>query len=788
MNGIGSALWSKSIADVTRRKGRSLAAILGIFIGVFGLTTVAMLQQAYFGALDYTENASHQAGMTFTVQSTTPAIIRTLQAVANVQAVEVNEISHATWHVSQAPGRVLLVITAYPDLAHIAMNTFDVTNGHYPSSDELLLEAGDAAIQSFAIGDTITVDVPTGTKQVRIAGISHTAGIGNPANKGYAVAYMSLAGFRQLTGITTLNTIQVRLKDPSQATTTQVQLLNVLKAQHVAVTQVALRSSSTSSTAILNHIFTVLQILSLVAILVTCFLIVNTMTTLIAEQIAIIGTMKAIGGTQQAIFGGYLLSVGIYMAFGTLFGLSGGTALGYLVAKRLATLQGFLVQPFHLPLEVLIIGLATGIGAPLLAALFPLWKGTQMTVRQAMAAYGITGVTATRSRFHRLFASYTLWVPQTVWLGLRGIFRKRSRALLTLLALSLSGSVFLAIENATYAVTVQTTKQYENYTFDIEVSSLGTPMKATSFQQRLLAMLNVRRAERSGTTQVMTQWGQVDLSGVEQETQIYHPTLLAGRWLHPGERHALLINDAVAHRSGLHVGQTLSFTLNADAETWQVIGILHDPNVSLGSIGSAVANIQDLDALAHIAPDGGVQWYVEAKNRTPASVAALATQLETQLNQQSLQYNVYTAAQLLHMSEHGFQDLYTLFYAVAAVVALAGGLSLTTTLNASVLERQREIGIWRSIGASSGRVAGVFWVEGMALGCLGWVVGIPVSIPLAYGFVQLLGLWLVNAPFTLDPRLFFVMLLVIVAIVFVASIVPMWRSVRVRIVDLLRYE
>lgn len=789
MSIVNSALLRKSIADVTKRKGRTLAAVLGIFIGVFGLTTVAMLQNTYFGALDYTENAAHQADMTFTVPTVTPALITALRTSPNVQTVEQNEIYEASWRISQSPGHVLLVITAYPDLAHASINTFNLSSGQYPTSDQVVLEAGDSVLQPFAVGDTIAVDLPSGTRQVRISGISHTPGIGNPANKGYAVAYMTMAGFHQLVGNTgIINTLQIRLQDSSHAQSSEMQLLNVFKAQHISVTQVSLRSNNTGSTAILNHVFTVLQILSIVAIIVTCFLIINTMSTLIAEQIHIIGTMKAVGGTQRTIFGSYLLSVGIYTIFGTLFGLAGGTILGYLIARRLASLQRLLVMPFSLPLSVLLLGLVTGLCAPLLAAFFPLWNGTRITVRQAIAAYGISSVAATSSRFQRALAKRTLWVPQTVWLGLRGVFRKRSRALLTLLALALAGSVFLAIENATYAVTLQASKQYENYTFDVEASSLGVPLDAVAMQQRLLAIPGVERAERSGTTQISTHWGQMDLSGVDQNTQIYHPNILAGRWLRPGDHHVLLVSDVVAGRSGLHIGQNLSFTQNTNVESWQIIGIMHDPNVSLGSIGSVVASSDDLNSLANIGPGKGIQWYVEATDHSPAAVSALATRLDRQLNAQKLQFNVLTAQQLIRISEHGFNDLYTLFYAVALVVALTGVLSLTTTLNASVLERQREIGIWRSMGAVSWRVASVFWVEGLSLGGLGWLVGIPLCIPLAYGFNRLLGFWLVNAPFTLDVSLFFWMLLVILLITFVACIIPMLRSARIRIVDLLRYE
>jgi len=63
-----------------------------------------------------------------------------------------------------------------------------------------------------------------------------------------------------------------------------------------------------------------------------------------------------------------------------------------------------------------------------------------------------------------------------------------------------------------------------------------------------------------------------------------------------------------------------------------------------------------------------------------------------------------------------------------------------------------------------------------------------VGIPLAYGFVQLLGAVLLNAPFVFNPIRMLAMLVFIVAVASVATIGPVWTASRVRIADTLRYE
>jgi putative ABC transport system permease protein len=105
-----------------------------------------------------------------------------------------------------------------------------------------------------------------------------------------------------------------------------------------------------------------------------------------------------------------------------------------------------------------------------------------------------------------------------------------------------------------------------------------------------------------------------------------------------------------------------------------------------------------------------------------------------------------------------------------------------------VLERRREIGLLRAMGASGWRVARVFWIEGLALGAIAWCAGVLLGLPLAYAFIQLMGRLILRVAFVIDPSSLVVMLAAIVLIATLASIAPALRASRVRIADLLRYE
>ena len=68
-----SASLKKSFADVTRRKGRTLMVVLGIFIGVLGLTSVTFIQQTLLSAFTYsTGTAANSPDITLQVNRLEP--------------------------------------------------------------------------------------------------------------------------------------------------------------------------------------------------------------------------------------------------------------------------------------------------------------------------------------------------------------------------------------------------------------------------------------------------------------------------------------------------------------------------------------------------------------------------------------------------------------------------------------------------------------------------------------------------------------------------------------------
>lgn len=75
-----------------------------------------------------------------------------------------------------------------------------------------------------------------------------------------------------------------------------------------------------------------------------------------------------------------------------------------------------------------------------------------------------------------------------------------------------------------------------------------------------------------------TKYGVLVLTGTEADTQMYMKHLIAGRWFTANEANVMVISNLVASKSGLKVGDMLTFSNATKTVSWRIIGEVDDPN------------------------------------------------------------------------------------------------------------------------------------------------------------------------------------------------------------------
>jgi putative ABC transport system permease protein len=781
-------LLRKSLTDITRRKLRSVLIILGILISVLGLTSIFTSNETISSALAY--SADHSTTPDFEIVGEGGdggyKLTDQLKAVANVRLLQMDSLDDCRWEVSVAPGRTGIAIYGYQNFHQVLFTPFDLVSGRYPTKGEIVLEASDNSIQAVSIGDSITIDTQDRAIQLKVVGFSRTLGLRSPATTGLAQGYVSDDTILLLQGHVA-NHIQVKVYDSSKISRTMSAITDILAAHHIQVAD-AHQTANTFDLVQnqLNGFVQIIQLLAIGALILTSFLILNIVSTLITEQTKIIGTMKAMGGTRGKILCSYLFSVLIYGLVGTLLALPLGIFIGYQLTLFMASRVTFVLGPYTFSPWLLALSLGTGIVIPLFAALVPAWIGTQITVREAMSAYGVSAGRQNRTSLSRWKSVFNR-MPQTFALGWRGTFRKPGRATLTMAALVLSGIAFLCVQTATYSIQQYTQAFYAPYDYDV-MATVGPDPKAELLTV-LQAVPNLKRAESFAQGQVDTHWGILQVNAVETDTQMYTHQLLSGRWLSKNDTNAIVLSDDVLQRTGLHLGDSLNVTdQQGKTASWHIIGTVHDVSGPSGGLGVGVTSVSVFDQFRGVSTDLAWGLLIQGVDRSPQAVSDLSTNVYTVLTQAGLNGNVISLQESLARAESRFQPVAPLLYAFASLIAAVGLLALVNMLTTSVLERQREVGIWRSIGATGRMVAGVFWIEGVSLSLLGWLLSIALGIPLAYVFVIWLNHVLIPVSFAFDPLILAEMLAIILAMTTVACVGPALNASRMRIVEILHYE
>lgn len=781
-------LLKKACKDVTRRKLRALLTIFGIALGVLALTALNTASALVREGFQYTNSTASLPDIQFTTAPTTALLADTLQRQPNVRMVLAQGNLSTRW--TFAGGHFPLNLVGVSDFHVLPFNTFQLLSGRFPrpGAQEVVLESSARSVNPVRLGDQISLNAHGAIQHFMVTGFVRTQGLAAATLLGSARAYMdenSLERFFQLAGV---NTFLVRVNNQAGEVATARQLATLLEDQQVAIYHTDVGQATYSNATKTDTLFSIIGVISLVALLLSAFLLISTITAVISEQIPIIGTMKALGAGRRQVLMSYMLSVVIYALCGTVIGLIAGIFVGYALTSYISSVLNLDIGGLKVESGIILPGILVGLGVPLIAAIGPIYTGTRITVRQALSGYGIEAKPSRLGGLANFLRSTPGFLPQQVHFAFRSLFRKRTRLVLTMAGLSITGSIFLAVLVGISSLAASTDELLRTYHVDAEIV-LAQPLPSQQIATEISGINGVALVESIVNIPAKIGGKDVQLTGLAPDNHFYVKRLQAGRWLTPQDQQSVVINAHMAEQLGLHVGDTLALHDSLHEGRFRVVGITIDNNgVTPTNLGIVLTTLTQADEFGHLAPGASNAFMVHTLSKRTADVDATVVRIEDKLESLNLQVSVQTAEQLLQTARGELQVVAGLLAIATAIVALVGAMGLFNSLAMSILERRREIGILRSMGATSRAIIQVFWIEGITISFLAWVVALGAGFVVAFGFVQLLGALLVPLPFTLSPVYLLWMLAFMLGVASLASLGPAVGAGRVRIAQTLRYE
>ena len=186
---------------------------------------------------------------------------------------------------------------------------------------------------------------------------------------------------------------------------------------------------------------------------------------------------------------------------------------------------------------------------------------------------------------------------------------------------------------------------------------------------------------------------------------------------------------------------------------------------------------------------GGVQ--IVGERHDPAFQSELAKKVKEHFDSRGLRVSsTETIASIRENVEYQFNIIVVFLAIMAILTAIVGGLGLTGTMSINVLERTREIGVMRAVGASDGSVLKIFMVEGVFIGVISWLIGAIFALPIGKLLSDAVGLAFLDAPlsytFAINGALLWLAVVLILAAM--ASLLPARSASRLTVREVLAYE
>jgi putative ABC transport system permease protein len=358
--------------------------------------------------------------------------------------------------------------------------------------------------------------------------------------------------------------------------------------------------------------------------------------------------------------------------------------------------------------------------------------------------------------------------------------------------LTLAGTLFISVVNVRASLMLELDRVMDSiFNFEVAVNYNGY-YPANGAEKRAEAVPGVTEATSQSSISALrvkpdgTESSSFSIVGVRPESDFLKPIILSGRWLAPDDRRTMVISSGLAgDMPDVKAGDTIVLKIGDREQNWKVAGIML---MAFDKYGYA-----SFDYVSSAAGASGManSLYVRTERKDAASQELIGKAVEERLKDAGIGVSYTMTQETISSSNEGqFNFLVSFLLSMAAMVALIGGLGLAGMMGLSVMERTREIGVIRSIGASNGAVGGIVLTEGVFIGVLSWLLAIPLGAPFSYFFDVVLGNTFLDKPlvfvYTLSGPAIWLLIVSVISVI--ASLLPARRAVKMSIRETLAYE
>ncbi len=265
-----------------------------------------------------------------------------------------------------------------------------------------------------------------------------------------------------------------------------------------------------------------------------------------------------------------------------------------------------------------------------------------------------------------------------------------------------------------------------------------------------------------------------------------------GRMLNKNDRNKIVVGGDYGQKNVFEKNVKIGDKIKVNNTQFEVVGILKKTGTPENDI-SLIMNEDTMRDVFNIPEEYSAIIARAEKSQEPEKAGEnIEREMLKDRNQEEGKedFQVQTANQLFEAVTNVLNIVQAVFIGIAAISLLVGGIGIMNTMYTSVLERTKEIGIMKAVGARNSDVMLIFLIESSVLGLIGGAMGIAIGVGLSkiveIVAMQALGTALLQAYF--PPYLIIGSLLFATILGGLSGALPAYRASRLKPVDALKYE
>ncbi|OQY32879.1 MAG: hypothetical protein B6I38_04110 [Anaerolineaceae bacterium 4572_5.1] len=806
--------WRKVLSDLIDNKARTLLVVLSIAVGVFAIGVIVGAYKIIEADMGKSYAANNPANIELRMDEFDEDFLNTIRKFDGIKEAEARYV----FGVRIRP----LGETKWTSIDVITMQDFEenkvnllvpVSGATVPQKNEILLEKDILEEFDIAPGEMVEFQFrEEGIKTIRVVGIVQDSSTGAIDFLAPPLGYISTNTLKLFNQPEIYNrifaTVETGQDDEEHIRSVLADLKEKIEKNDYAVWRTF--NSKTHEHPLestVNAVLGILMALGILIVFLSSSLIANTLSALLNQHLRHIGVMKLLGGRDNIIFKMYLVLLLAFGLLSLLIAIPAGGQGAYWLANFVATEMGFSLLGYRIVPIAFITQVAVGILVPLVAGFMPVIKGSRVTVQKALsgdlareAGEQDERGAERESRTERfqlkaasMLADRGIRIPRPLLISLRNTFRQRGRLMLTLFTLTMGGAIFISVFNVRVTLYEYVQNIGDYFLADVTIS-FDKAYRLSEIEQFAYQDPRVTYVEgwSFSNAEILNPDGStadnISIFAPPADSKLVSPMLVDGRWIQAGDIKKLDISEGIYdYYPNIEMGDRLLMKVNGKEESWEVIGIFKFIGME-GMLGYApyeyISREQNL-------ANRSFSYRIVTEEHGRAYQEVMAKDMDAYFRENGFQVSESSPGHATLDSASESLDILIAFLLIMALLtATVGSMGLAGTMSMNVLERTREIGIMRAIGATDREIIRMVIVEGLLIGVISFVLAIFLAIPFTYLLSTIVSLATFETPIDVvfTPTGYFIWLGLVIILSSLASVLPAHSAARLTIREVLAYE